>query len=335
MRVLKMTLLVLAMAAAAGSAAAADMALTRAGDLYRLAATDDGLVVTATLADGSTLELTVPQTAGTATSALNLAVDEVNGSVFVLWQQAQNAYARVKLATYRDGVWSGPTLIAGGGDTAAANPQMMIFRAVDDVEAEDENGEPITIRVETSFLHMTWWAYMASVNDGAAVFKPAPIDSETGLVDLNAYDPVLLSDLLPYGIPNCDGIEDATGLTSPMLFSDPQSGFPLLFASDFAECLFYILELDHEVVVDPVTERRRHTIILRQSGTYPVDDRLPLATSSVDIGHGLSFVLYWDADDSVDYMQFDPEGTSDVRSLPIGDHLSHEQAVELIQALTN
>jgi len=334
MRVLKMTLLVLALAAA-GTAAAGDIVLTRAGDLYRVAATDDGLVVTGTLADGNTLELTVPQTAGTATSALNLAVDEVNGGIFVLWQQAQNRYARVKLATYQDGAWTGPILVAGGGDTAAANPQLMIFRAVDDVEGEDENGEPITIRVETSFLHMTWWAYVASVNDGAAVFKPAPIDDETGMADLDAYDPVLLSDLLPYGIPDCDGIEDATGLTSPMLFSDPQSGFPLLFASDFAQCLFYILEVDHDVTIDPGTERRRHTIILRQAGTYPVDDRLPLASSNVDIGHGLSFVLYWDAEHAVEYMQFDPEGTSDVRSLPISDSLTHEQAVELIQGLAN
>jgi hypothetical protein len=86
------------------------------------------------------------------------------------------------------------------------------------------------------------------------------IDDETGLADLAAYDPVVLSGLLPYGLP-CDGIEDASALAAPKLFSDPQSGFPHLFASDFAECLFYVLQIGHDVIVDPVTERRRHIII--------------------------------------------------------------------------
>jgi hypothetical protein len=33
---------------------------------------------------------------------------------------------------------------------------------------------------------------------------------------------------------------------------------PHLFASDFApQCLFYVLQIGHDVIVDPITERRR------------------------------------------------------------------------------
>jgi hypothetical protein len=333
MRALKITLAALVMAAMAAVAAAGDMTLTRAGDLYRLASSDDGLVVTGTLADGTSLELTVPQTAGTVTSALNLAVDPISDGLYMLWQEGEDSSSVVNFASYTNQTWTGPTVIAGGGSAAAANPQLLLFRAVDEVEVEGEDGEPVTEEVATTFLHMTWWTYTATVGDGAAVYLPAPVDDDTGLADLEAYSPSLLSDLLPYGIPDCGGIGDATGLAAPKLFSDPASGLPHLFASDFAECLFYVLRLDHDVTIDPITERRRHTIILRDAGTYPVYDALPLATAGVEVGHGLSFVLYWDAEDAVEYKQFDPSGSSDVMSLPLGDNLSHEQAVALIQSL--
>jgi len=336
MRVLKVTLPTLVIVAMAAFAAAGDMTLTRAGDLYRIAPTDDGLVITGTLADGTALSLTVPQTAGTATSARNLAVDPVSGGIFALWQQDEGPSAAVLFASYVGQSWTGPEIVAGGAAGAAANPQMVLFRAHDVVEVEGDDGEIILVPVTTSFLHLAWWSFDESVNDGAAVYLPAPIDDSTGLADLTSYDPIVLSELLPYGLP-CDGIEDASPLAAPKLFSDPQSGFPHLFASDFAECLFYILQIDHPVIVDPITERRRHTIILREGGTYVVDGDLPLEKSSVEVGHGLSLVLHWDkvtdTGTSVDYLQFDPEGMSEIKSLPLGDNLTHEQAVGLIRGL--
>jgi hypothetical protein len=333
MRALKITLIALVMAAMAAVAAAGDMTLTRAGDLYRIAPTEAGLVITGSLADGTTVALTVPQTAGTVTSARNLAVDPVSGALFVVWQQGEGTSAEVMFASYVGQSWTGPLVLA---QSAASNPQMMLYRAVDTVEVEGDDGTIITVEVATSFLHMVWWSFDESVNDGAAVYLPAPIDDETGLADLTAYDPIVLSELLPYGLP-CDGIEDASALAAPKLFSDPQSGFPHLFASDFAECLFYVLQLGHDVIVDPVTERRRHTIILREGGTYVVSEELPLASASVEVGHGLDLILHWDAETDtgtfVDYMQFDPNGVHDVQSLPLGESLNHEQAVQLIRGL--
>jgi len=333
MRALKITLIALVMAAMAAVAAAGDMTLTRAGDLYRIAPTEAGLVITGSLADGTTVALTVPQTAGTVTSARNLAVDPVTGALFVVWQQGEGTSAEVMFASYVGQSWTGPLVLA---QSAASNPQMMLYRAIDTVEVEGEDGEIITVEVASTFLHLVWWSYDESVNDGAAVYLPAPVDDATGLADLTAYDPVVLSGLLPYGLP-CDGIEDASALAAPKLFSDPQSGFPHLFASDFAECLFYVLQIGHDVIVDPVTERRRHTIILREGGTYVVAEDLPLATASVEVGHGLALVLHWDTvtdtGTSVDYLQFDPNYVYDVQSLPLGESLNHEQAVQLIRGL--
>lgn len=333
MRALKITLIALVMAAMAAAAAAGDMTLTRAGDLYRIAPAEAGLVITGSLADGTTVTLTVPETAGTVTSARNLAVDPVSGALFVVWQEGEGTSATVMFASHVGESWTGPLVLA---ESAATNPQMMLHRAVDLVEVEGGDGEIITVEVATTFLHVVWWSWTGSVNDGAAIYLAAPVDDATGLADLEAYDRIVLSALLPYGLP-CDGIEDASALAAPKLFSDPQSGFPHLFASDFAECLFYVLEIGHDVIVDPITERRRHTIILRDGGTYVVSEELPLASASVEVGHGLDLILHWDAESdtgsSVDYMQFEPNGVHAVQSLPLGDSLDHEQAVQLIRGL--
>ena len=66
---LKVMIVAGVMIAVAAMSAAGDMALTQNGDLYRVAQTEQGLVITATLADGSSSEYTVPETANTVTSA--------------------------------------------------------------------------------------------------------------------------------------------------------------------------------------------------------------------------------------------------------------------------
>jgi len=315
------------MVAVAAFAAAGDMTLTRHGDLYRIAAADDGLVITATLADDTTAEYVVPGTAGAATSALNLAVDPIGNGLFVIWQQDD----AVKFASFVNESWNSPMNLAGGDGFFAANPQMVLFRAVDVVEEEGDEGEIIEIEVASTFLHVSWWGYTETMGDGDAFYLPIPV-ADDGVADPEAYDPVVLSALLPYGI-HCDGIEDASALAAPKLFSDPQSGFPHVFATDFNECLFYILQIGHDVTIDPETERRRHTIILRHGSTIPVNTDLPIDNSMIDVGHGLKLVMYWDAEGAVEYVTLDAEGSSDVMSLPIGEELSHEQAVELIEGL--
>jgi len=317
------------MIAVAAFSAAGDMTLTRNGDLYRVAQTEEGFVISATLADGSSSELTVPQTAGTVTSAINLAVDSIDGGIFLLWQQDEESAATVMFASYVDEAWLGPLVLAGGDGTAAVRPQMLLFRAESTVEEIDENGDTFEIEVVDTFLHSTWWSYDATLEEGVAIYLPIPLD-DTGFPDLAAYDPVILSKLLPYGI-HCDGIESGDALASPKLFLDLQSGFPHIFATDFAECLFHILELAHEVDIDPITQRRRHTIILRHGSTMAVDNDLPLEKSSVVVGRDLTLVLYWDGEGTVEYKRMSSEGTSDVMSLTLGDDLSHEQAVELIR----
>ena len=74
----------------AAAAAAGDMTLTRHGDLYSVTPSDDGLVLTHRLADGTVASSLIPQTAGLVTSSVQVGVDELTGSVFVTWQVGED-----------------------------------------------------------------------------------------------------------------------------------------------------------------------------------------------------------------------------------------------------
>ena len=78
----------------------------------------------------------------------------------------------------------------------------------------------------------------------------------TATPEIDAFQPIALSDLLPYGI-GCEGIDDAAGLAHPKVFVDPQSGTPHIFATDFSNCVFQILKIDYEVVEEWVGEIKR------------------------------------------------------------------------------
>lgn len=314
----------------AAAAAAGDMALTRTGELYRVAPSDDGLVLTHRLVDGTVASSLIPQTAGLVTSSVQVGVDELTGSVFVTWQVGEDLDASVELAWMVDGVWSGPYTVAGGDGTAAERPELAIDRATTVV---DDEGESVT--VTTTFVHMAWWSYVATRDDGSAYLASLRLDA-TGAVDISEFEPVALSDLLPFGV-GCDGIQNAEGLAHPKLFTDPQTGSPHIFATDFSNCVFQILRMHYDVVEDWVgdTKRRRHIVLLGHASMIAANPDLVLSSAKVEVGHALDLVMYWDVEGAVAYVQLDENGVPPMQTLAYGDALSHEQAIEMVRSLVH
>ncbi len=150
--------------------------------------------------------------------------------------------------------------------------------------------------------------------------------------------PVDLIDLIPYGI-TCFDIGVGDNLKHPKLFIDPKTGNPHLFTTDLSSCIFEILELRPEVVVDATgaDKRRRHIIILRQGATIALRPDLPFAKGRLEVGGGRKLIMHWDDDEDnvLHYLELDQEGVSDTKSLPLDETLSHEDAVDLIRGLTN
>jgi len=330
MRAARATLITILLAGVAAAAAASDMTLTRNGDLYLVAPSDDGLLVKERLTDGTVEESLIPQTAGIAAASVQVGVDELTGAVFVVWENGDGLDARVELAWRADGTWGGPFVVAGGDGTAARNPQLMIDRVVTVV---DDDGEPV--EVATTFLHVVWWSFVEVAENGSAYLASIPLD-DVGTPTMDLFAPVALEDLLPYGV-GCEGIEDADGLAYPKLFIDPQSGAPHVFATDFVNCVFQILRLDYDVVEDWVgtTKRRRHIVLLGNASMIALNPDMVLSSAKVEVGHGLDVLMYWETDDGIAYAQLSEDGMPPVQTLATGDDLDKAQAIEVIRSLVH
>ena len=326
--------IVLGIAGIAG--AAGPMALTRSGDLYSVATADNQVVVTARYADGRVSKLFVPQSAAAVEDSLQVGVDESTGAIYVVWQKKTGMDARLRLAGYLDGTWIGPRTFAGFDDgTAASNPQMLVKRAVSTYLEEGEEGdEPSEIEIATTFIHLAWWSRTSDDEMGFGLYMAVPV-AEDGTPVYRDAEPHALTDFLPYGVA-CFEIGPADNLTYPRLLMDPQSGHPHVFATDFNGCLFQIFELEPGVVEEADTKRRRQIIILRSPSTVALRPDVPLAATKIEVGSGLKLLLHWDGDqENLHYLELDVEGLSEVKTLSLGEMLSHEQAVELIRGLTN
>ncbi len=271
----------------------------------------------------------VPQTTGIVASSLQVGVDEITGALYVVWQQDEGVLATVQMAVYADGAWLGPLTFAGGDGTAAVNPQLLVFHHRAEITVDDDT----TVEVSDTILHLAWWGFTTSEDDGSAFYAGVPVDGH-GLPMLDDFLPVPASDLLPFGIA-CETISNAAELARPILFIDPQSGNPHLLATDFEECVFQLIELQYKPDLEQtVDKRRRRVVIFGRSRVMPVSRQLPLDTAKMAVGHNLSVVMYWEAPQRVDYTLLSEDSSSPLHSLTIGDDLSLDRAVDLIRTLT-
>jgi len=325
----------------AGIADAGQMILNRSGDLYRVVEGDRSVVVEALGADGTSDMLTVPQSANAVASSLQVGVDDATDALFVLWQRKEGMDSTLRIATYIDGTWIGPTTIAGNDGTAAFNPQLLVQRVVSEIsEPAEEGADPVVTELATTFLHIVWWSATSEDDPGVARLASIPVGAD-GTPQFHGLESAVLSDLLPYGFA-CFELAATDNLKHPMLFLDPQTGNPCVFAADLEFCLFRILELHPEVVEEPTADttdkRRRHITVWNTDRVFAMRKELPLATARIEVGSHRSLIMHWDdvVDDTsaLKYLELDTEGISETHSLALGENLSHEQAVELIRNLT-
>jgi len=324
--------LIAALVAAAG-VSASDMTLTHTGDLYRVVGTEDGLVVTLLPADGSDMvEYPIPQTTGVIASYLNIAIDQSSRNLYVVWQQGVAPAAELKIASRIDDTWGGPVTLSGGDGTNAVYPEILLDKRT--FERVIGVGEGIeTITEEMTFLHMVWWSFYEEVADGAALLGTLPLEVG-GMPNFAEFSPIQLSGLLPFGL-GCAGIDDAPNLAQPKIWVDPQSGKPIVMATDFDQCLFELLELEFRSFeeIQPIPKRRRRVVIFGRSRMVPFSQMPPLAMVKVDPVRDMGVTLYWHKETGIDFLTLEDDGWSDLRELAVGDQLSQTEAVELVRTL--
>jgi len=333
MRRLIFTLLLAALVAGTVPARAGTMVLTSEGDLYKVWTSEDGLVLSHSAPGMETEEALIPQTLGTPLKGVVLVFDDTTGTPYVLWTDGIEGFSSVHLAAMVDGTWWGPVFLGGADETTITNPDALIDTARTVIEPEDDDQEPMTL--ETTFLHTVWWRHDNVTTLGHAVYTPIPLD-ENGIPQIEQAPSYDLENLLAFGFP-CDDNPDVAGLTAVRFFIG-DDGHPQIFTPDFADCSFFLLDVDYdteEVDIPGTNLKRRRSIAVFHTGdvSMAIPPNIDLAKSKMFLGHDDDVLIYWDGDNTVDWVLSNTEGWTVVNSIPLGGDIDHEQAVELLRAL--
>jgi len=317
-----------------GNLSAGPMALTTDGHLYKVWASPEEGLVLSHVANGAEDEAyIIPQTLGIGLESVNIAIDERTQSVFILWSDDRNSISRVRLVELNQGTWFGPLTLGGNDGVSAFNPQLLLDRASSEIGPIDPQDDPVIL--EDTFLHLVWWRHDTSDGMGHAVYLPLRLDSE-GLPLLNEDSLIDLQDLLPFGV-GCDSTPDIDGLAHPQ-FLRAADGNPLLFTTDFSNCVFHILSIQYEVEESDNSDgfgKRRRQIAVFHTGdvVMAIPPDLVLTESKMLLGRDYSVLIYWDSEEGVDWLLSTVQGWTEVKSLETGEQLSHEQATELLRNL--
>ncbi|MCG6963924.1 MAG: hypothetical protein LJE95_11725 [Acidobacteria bacterium] len=322
-------------------AAVSNMTLDHAGTLYRLQPKDDRLVLSIGAPDVEPLEVPVPWTTGVEASYLLVDVDEATGTVVAAWQQAMGETgSRVMLATWKQGTWFGPVVVAGNDGAPAVHPTLLVHDTP--MTKTDEDGN-VTGSWVSSRIHLAWWQDPAADEGGRAFYATTTLDT-TGLPDMSQLDPVEMGSLAPWGT-TCNLRENSSGLTYPRLFVDAESGDVHLAFVSFTDCMFDVVPLHDQPATEDDTatgQRRRTVVVFGRSNVVPgrakmvfIRPGLHLNEADFAVGHNLSIVLYWNGpeNESVQYMTMNSGESSEVKTLPLSSTLNRQAAVELVRRL--
>jgi len=333
MRRLIFTLLLAALVVGAVPAHAGTMVLTSGGDLYKVWAAEEGLVLSHSAPGRETEEALIPQTLGMTIDGVVLTIDERTETALILWTDATRPLSSVRLAALVDGAWYGPVILEGEDGTTLTNADAMIDIARTVIEPEVEGDEPEIL--ETTFLHTVWWRHDNVTALGHAVYTAIPL-SDDGMPELPEAQTYDLENLLPFGF-GCDDNPDVAGLTSARFFVG-DDGHPQIFTPDFADCSFFLLDVEYdieEVDIPGTNVKRRRQIAVFRTGdvVMAIPPNIDLAESKMFLGHDDNVLIYWDGVDTVDWVLSNTDGWTVVNSIPLGGDIDHEQAVELLRAL--
>lgn len=330
MRRLIFALSLVVLVGSAGLAHAGPMVLTSDGHLYKVWVADEGLVLSHSGPGIDAEDTLVPQTAGLGLDGVVLVIDEATTTPFILWTDALDGLSSVRLAALVDEAWFGPVVLGGEDGTSITNPDALLHTVRTVIETDDMEPEVL----ETTFLHTVWWRHDNVTSLGHAVYLPIPLDID-GFPLLNDAQAFELENLLPFGF-GCDDNPDVTGLTSARFFIG-DGGLPQLFTPDFADCLFQLLGIDYEIeeteMADGTKRRRQIAVFNTGEVMMAIPPDINLQASKMFLGHDNSVLIYWDAEDSVEWILSDTEGWTTINTLPLGDDINHEQAVELLRKL--
>jgi hypothetical protein len=329
---------VILLAAVAG--AGTPHSLDRNGVLWSANAAPEGLVLTAQRDGEILVHSAVPfavATPGAADVEIQVAADDLTGKVAVVWQRNWSASASdIMLAVWRANAWERITVLSSDMSSHPRFPAVQLSRVRTSIADPQAPNDPSRVTVvEDSFLHVVWWDGSGSSQHGTygLLRLTAAADEDDAIYQRNLDELLWLSS--GCNVPAPDGV-----LERPLIASQPVSDRAYLFHGSRRACLFQLVEVSF--TVDPpangflvTAQRRRHTPVFGVKKLFAVPSSMNLDNARILLGTDLNPVAYRVSSGKVEYISTSGVKWTPKRSLVVGDDLSIDQAIPLVESLAH
>lgn len=327
---------------APGLWAASPFALDPQGVLWKAASSREGMLLTAEANGQEIVRSLVPYVVGIGGSVdrdIQVAVDDLTGKVTVVWQRHfAPGYSQILLAVWHEGTWERVEPLTEDFSLDPRHPQSRLSRVettvLENVEGQDE---PVPVTYRDSFLHIAWWEGTGETQHGAFALlrlSAQPDDaSSLAIVDLDS--------LIPAGL-GCSTAPPQEVLEHPLFASVSARDRAVVFFGSRRICLMHLAEVSF-ALEPPLPEgspdfqiriqRRRHMPIFGVRRVFQVPQAMDLTGARILVGANLQPVAYKVQGDKILYVTATPQGWSPLRTLPVRDGLSLDQAIPLVEEL--
>ncbi len=261
---------------------------------------------------------------------LDLAYDESSGSLVLLWKEDLTVLNYLRLAVFRNGIWSRADFLPSDVFTFAYNPRMLLSHLT--VQTQDADGK--SVAQTHSILSLIWWE---DSQNGHARYAPIFLDEAVSSSDVVVYDLPSLIDgggaaaaadrtLSAYMYPSLqlEGIAGAILAT----FADPGSGKQYVIRVSFPTDL-------GKPGPDNVTWKRRRIPVVFVASDGPISDGVPTGVDRVTTLIGASYrpTIVWHSEGAVGFTRFDGKSWSSARTIPLDSSMSYDRALRLVEEM--
>ena len=260
--------------------------------------------------------------------SLDLAFDELSGSLLLLWKEELAPVSLLQLGVLRDGAWKTSILLPNLGFSKAYNPQMRLSHS--SVQWTGPDGQPVVRN--RSILSIVWWEESQYAQ---ARYAPIFLDEENfDVSNVAVYDlPVLAGG---GGPTTYEDVPDGA-YAFPSLHTDGPSGAILASFADLNGRKNKVVKITFPTDLGTpdasnITWNRRHIPIVGVVGESPLAPTAPVRISSVGtaIGTGYRPTFYWRDGDRVLYTRFDGRDWASPKAIQLSDTMSYERALALV-----
>jgi hypothetical protein len=261
-------------------------------------------------------------------SSPSLAYDSTSKTLFVFWQKMPSLMSSELLfCSYKDGVWSEPASIDNAPFHFRFNLRIGITRVADDTDAEGKAASKPFLAV-----HAVWWD-QSGYGENARYAIIALKDGQVSNIQIH--------DLLEY--VDANDLGDVFALPTdydreifrhPGIFEQPgRASIEVVFADWDRNRL-------HKVDLMPITQNGvLHLPIGVRGATMDPPGRVNReASTSVSImqsSSASSLLFYFEGDKKLQYVMYRGGAWSDLTTVPLGDSVSMETAVEALRKLAS